>query len=66
VGKDENPSLNRFGLGRMKTLTEKSENAAQSENLPALLAYTGLSLQPSELKSSLVAEMLQRRYRDQI
>ena len=50
----------------MKTLTEKSENAAQSENLLALLAYTGLSLQPSELKSSLVAETLQRRYRDQI
>jgi hypothetical protein len=66
VGKDENPSLNRFGLGRMKTLTEKSENAAQNENLLALLAYTGLSLQPSELKSSLVAETLQRRYRDQI
>jgi hypothetical protein len=60
VGKDENPSLNRFGLGRMKTLTEKSENAAQNENLLALLAYTGRSLEPSELNSSLVAQMLQR------
>jgi hypothetical protein len=50
----------------MKTLTEKLENAAQSENLPALLAYTGLSLQPPALKSSLVAEMLQTRFRDQV
>jgi hypothetical protein len=66
VGKDENPSLNRFGLGRMKTLTQKSEKAAQNENLLALLAYTGLSLQPPELKSSLVTEMLQRRFRDQV
>jgi hypothetical protein len=44
----------------MKTLTEKSENAAQNENLLALLAYTGRSLEPSELNSSLVAQMLQR------
>jgi hypothetical protein len=30
VAKGKNPSLNRFGLGRMKTLTQKSEKAAQS------------------------------------
>jgi len=66
VGKDENPSLNRFDLGRIKTLTQKSEKAAQNEYLLALLAYRGLGLQPPELKSSLVAEMLQGRFRDQI